>query len=356
MRRPVPVLKAAFAASVLVFATLSAVAAQTLGSDHLTFFRIGTGPTATSSYALGTAISAGISKPPGSRQCDDGGLCGVPGLIAVAQTKVSSLSAIDSMLAGDLESAIVPADVAYWVYNGGGPFEERFGHERLRVIANLVPADLHIVVDSDSGIDTVFDLAGKRVSLGPFGSETYTSAEFVLRAHDLTTADVQVSLLKPGPATDALFSGQVDAMFLLEAAPVEAIEELAKEFSIRLLPVALDQLSRLQKLYPFVTETQIAPGTYYGVIGTPTVSLGVKWVVLAEQPEDLIEQITKALWRGNTRDLFLQNNPRSQFADPSKAMIDGGVPLHPGAKKYYDEAGDELTSLAASQKKESGIE
>lgn len=350
MLRPNSFTKAAIAALALLLATLSVAAAQSKGSDHLTFFRIGTGPTVTSSYALGTAISAGISKPPGSRQCDDGGLCGVPGLIAVAQTQESAVSAIDSMLAGDLESAIVPADVAYWIYNGGGPFPNRFGQERLRVIANLVPADLHIAVDADSGISTVYDLVGKRVSLGPFGSETYTSAEFVLQAHDMTTADVEVSLLKPGPAADALLSGQIDAMFLLEAAPVEAIEELAKQFSVRLLPVALDQLRRLQELYPFVTETQIEPGTYHGVIGTPTVSLGVKWVVLAEQPEDLIGQIVQALWQGNTRDLFLQNNPRSEFADPIKARVDGGVPLHPGAKKYYDRADGQLMSMAIQKK------
>jgi len=336
-----------------VLATLSLAQAQTKGSEHLTFFRIGTGPTATSSYALGTAISAGISKPPGSRQCDEGGLCGVPGLIAVAQTKTSALSAIDSMLSGDLESAIVPADIAYWVYHGGGPFPNRFGQDRLRVIANMVPADLHIVVDADSDIATVFDLVGKRVSIGPFGSETYTSAEFVLAAHDMTTADVNVSLLRPGPATDALLSGQIDAMFLLEAAPVELIEELAKQISIRLLPVALDQLRKLQELYPFVNETQIEPGTYHGVIGTPTVSLGVKWVVLAEQPDKLIRQIVQALWQGKTREIFLRNNPRSEFADPLKARLDGGIPLHPGAKKYYDRMDANLMSMAIQRNQQS---
>lgn len=344
-------LKAVAAALLFVLGTIPIAGAQSGGSESLTFFRIGTGPTATSSYALGTAISAGISKPPGSRQCDEGGLCGVPGLIAVAQTKVTAINAIESMLSGDLESAIVPADVAYWAYKGGGSFPNRLGQDRLRVIANLVPADLHIAVDADSDISTVFDLIGKRVSLGPFGSETYTLAEFVLRAHELTTADVEVSLLKPGPATDALFSGQIDAMFLLEAAPVEVIEELAKQFSVRLLPVALDQLRRLQELYPFVVETQIEPGTYKGVIGTPTVSLGVKWVVMADQPNDLIGQIVQALWQGSTRDLFLQHNPRSEFADPTKARIDGGVPLHPGAKAYYDRADGHLMSLAIQRKR-----
>lgn len=306
----------------------------------LTFFRIGTGPTATASYALGTAISAGISKPPRSPACDAARVCGVPGLIAVAQSTESGLSAVRSMLDGDLESAIVPSDIAYWAYTGGGPFGDLFPVDDLRIIANLVSFVLYIVVDADSGIETITDLAGKKVSLGTEGSGALSTAVNVLDVYGITLDQVEETYLKPGPAADALAAGQIDAFFHIGAVPDQVIKDLQNEVPLRLLSIDAAELERLYNQYPFITTATIPAGAFGQTMPTTSISISAKWVTLARQPEDLIKKITRALWRGDTRRIYERNTPDAKFADERRGAWSIGIPLHPGAASYYRDAGD----------------
>jgi len=306
----------------------------------LTFFRIGTGPTATASYALGTAISAGISKPPRSPACDAARVCGVPGLIAVAQSTESGLSAVRSMLDGDLESAIVPSDIAYWAYTGGGPFSDLFPVEDLRIIANLISFVLYIVVDADSDIDSITDLAGKRVSLGTEGSGALSTAVNVLDVYGIALDQIDESYLKPGPAADALAAGQIDAFFHIGAASDQVIKDLQREVPLRLLSIEGAELEQLYNQYPFITTAEIPEGAFGQAKPTTSISISAKWVTLARQPEDLIRKITRALWRGDTRRIYERNSPDAKFADETRGAWSIGIPLHPGAAAYYRDAGD----------------
>jgi len=263
----------------------------------------------------------------------------VPGLLAVAQTKTTPVLSIHTMAKGELESALVPADTAYWAYIGSGPFAGEGPLDGLRVIANLVPFSLHVVVDADSGIEDIDDLEGKRVSLGLSGAETADIGRYVLRVHGVEIDEIQVVNLRPGPAADALLNGQIDALFLLGAEPIEAIAELAEDIPIKLLSVEGAPLRQLHSLYPFVTQTVLPDGAYEGVSEANTVSIGVKWLVMANQPDALVYAITKALWEGRTEEMFRLNNPESRFADLSRATWTAGIPLHKGAERYYREAG-----------------
>ena len=305
--------------------------------ERLTFFRIGTGPTAETLYALGTAISAGISRPPGSSPCDQGGICGVPGLIAVAQSKGGSIENLEAMAEGDLESALVHADMAYWAYNAAGPFKHRRRFQELRVIANLTPVTLHIVVRARSNIHEISDLKGRKVSLGPSGSGTVSNALLLLRTHGLKLAEFRPLFLNPGPASDALASGEIDALFEIGGAPIEAIAALAEREDIRLLPIEGYPARQMQSLYPFLTNGTIRGDVYNGVEATDTLSLGVQWVTSTAEPDSLVESITRALWQGTSRDLYLLVNPNSLFPTLEEAARETVVPFHKGAKTYYDQ-------------------
>lgn len=308
-------------------------------NDRLTFFRIGTGPTAETLYALGTAISAGISRPPGGSPCDEGGVCGVPGLIAVAQSKGGSIANLEALAEGDLESALVHADMAYWAYNAAGPFQDKAPFEDLRVIANLTPVMLHVVVRADSDIDEFDDLAGRAVSLGPEGSGTVSNARLLLRTQGVGLEDVKVRNLNPGPAADALAAGEIDAFFEIGGAPVSAIAALAERTPIRLLPIEGYAARQMQSLYPFLDSGTISGGLYKGVPETPTLWLGVQWVTRADRPAALIQEIARALWRGTSRELFVLDNPQGHFPRLEEAARDTVAPLHPGARAFYENAG-----------------
>ena len=305
--------------------------------EALTFIRIGTGPSAETLYGLGTAISAGISRPPGGSPCDEGGICGVPGLIAVAQSRGGSLQNIRDMRDGLLESALVHADMAYWAYTGSGPFSEDLGVPDLRVVANLIPVSLHVVVRADSGIDSIRSLRDKVVSLGGPGSGTTRFANMLLRLHGLTRADIHPLSLPSGVAADLLVQGEIDALFEMGAPPIDAISELRDEVDIRLLPIEPNALQTLLGFFPFLRSAPFNPALYR-IQEEPfkTVKLGVQWVVRSTMDADLVEAITKALWRSDTANVFNLNNPGHTFPTVSEGMEKGLIPFHPGAQAYYD--------------------
>lgn len=310
------------------------------GARSVEFFRIGTGPTAGTLYGLGTAIAAGISRPPGAAPCDASGICGVPGLVAVAQSRRDSRANLRALRAGETESALVHADMAYWAFTGEGPMAEDGAHRDLRMLANLIPVQIHIVTRADTDIARVEDLAGTRVSLGPEGSGTQSNAAYVLRGHGVGLDGIEPRFLTPGPAADALRRGEIDAAILAGAAPVPAIQDLARTTGIRLVSIQDTEADMLVGLYPFFARATIPDGAYPGVGAARTVSIGVYWVVRAGLDPQLAEDITRALWQGQSAAVFAADNPATPFADRASAAIVRGVPLHPGAERYYTHAVD----------------
>ncbi len=306
--------------------------------EKLTFFRIGTGPTAETLYFLGTALSAGISRPPGGLDCDQGGLCGVPGLIAVAQSNSGSIPNIEDMMKGRLESALVHSDIAYRAYKGTGPFQYYDPFEGLRNIANLGNVKLHVVVRADSDIKTPRDLAGKRVSLGTSGSGTIAIVRRLLQLYGIKTEQVIPFFMKPGPAADWLEKGKLDAFFEFGADPIDAIEDLHGRSSIRLLDIPRENAATLNGFHPFVRHSEI-PAVYRDLPPTSTLSLGVMWVVRQDADPSLVERITRALWQGEAADLFRLSSPDHAFPTLEQAAQDSFVPLHEGALAYYKSAG-----------------
>lgn len=333
MRRKTRLMLFALTALVAVFGGAA------LAREQLNFFRIGTGPTASTLYALGTAISAGISRPPGSLPCDEGGICGVPGLIAVAQSKDGSIDNLDALATGDIESALVLADMAYWAHNGGGPYSFKKSMPELRAIANLAPATVHFVVRADSDIRQIEDLRGHKVSLGAEGAGARSNAIVLLRSHGIGLDEITPFYLKPGPAADALAQGQIDAAIIVGGEPVGAITDLAERTPIRLLSIRSAEMQLIHSLYPFVSAGEIKADTYRNVPAVKTIRIGVLWVTLDRQPKALIADITRALWQSTTKELFLEDNPRSLFGDIKEATRTSGIPLHPGAEEYYKSAG-----------------
>lgn len=320
------------------FLPLSALTARadTAEREALTFLRIGTGPAAETLYGLGTAISAGISRPPGSSPCDVGGVCGVPGLIAVAQARAGSMAALRDLRDGNLEAALVHADMAYWAFSKGGPFSEEPHIPDLRVIADLIPVSLHLVVRRASTIETIRDLRGRRISVGPEGSSAARIMPILLRQGGVEPDQLIASYLAPGPASDRFLAGEIDAFVDMGAAPIEGLSELSRSVDIRLLPIDPDSTRQLLGFFPFLRVGQIDPGVYPGTEAASTVRIGTKWVCRSDMSADFIEQVTRALWQSETAQLFNLNNPGHRFPSVAEGRPDSLIPVHPGAARYYE--------------------
>ncbi|WP_085126092.1 TAXI family TRAP transporter solute-binding subunit [Tistlia consotensis] len=326
----------------IVAGSVLALAGAGTGAAHaqdLKFFRIGTGGTAGTYYPIGGLIANAISNPPGSRPCDKGGSCGVPGLVATAVASNGSVANITAIHGGTLESGFSQSDVAYWAYHGTGVFEGKPKVDDLRAIANLYPETIHLVARKGSGIKSPADLKGKRVSLDEPGSGTLVDARIVLAAYGLSEKDVQPEYLKPNAAGDRLRDGALDAFFFVGGYPAGAISELATSAGVELVPITGPQAEKILKDYGFFSTDTVPADTYKDVGETKTISVNAQWVTSSKVDGDLIYGITKALWNANTRKLLDNGHAKGKVIREETALNGIGIPLHPGAERFYKEAG-----------------
>ena len=308
-------------------------------ADDLQFFRIGTGGVAGTYYPIGGIIASAVSNPPGSRPCNQGGSCGPPGLIVIAQSANGSVANVMDMQQGHLESGFVQSDIAYWAYTGTGTFEGERPFRKLRAIANLYPESIHVVTRKDSGIRSIRDLVGKRVSLDEPGSGTLIDAELVLSIYGISTKDIRAEYMKPALAVNRIRENKLDAFFIVAGYPSRAVAELAQDTAIALIPIDGPEADQLVSRYRFFSRADIPAGVYSGVPRVETVSVGAQWLVAATMEDETIYQITKTLWNQNSRKLLDSGHAKGRYITLETAMDGIAVPLHPGARRFYDEIG-----------------
>lgn len=308
-------------------------------AQDLRYFRIGTGTTAGTYFPIGGLIANAISNPPGSRPCDKGGSCGIPGLIVVAQASNGSVDNVEMLRAGTVEAGFAQADVAYWAYSGTGSFTGKRPFAELRSLGMLYAEAIQVVVRSDGFIDRMADLKGRSISLGEEGSGTLVEARLILDAYGLSESTITPLYLKPGTAADRLAKGELDGFFMVGGYPVAAVADVAARVPIRLVPLDGEPADRLLRTQRFYIEDEIPANAYPGTAPTPTLSLGAELLTRADRDPDLIYGIVRALWHENTRRVLAEGHPQGRNFDPARAVANVSVPLHPGAERFYREAG-----------------
>jgi len=326
-------------AAFFLAALLLGLPAQAQNQDSR-YFRIGTAATTGTYFQIGASIANLISKAPGSRDCERGGSCGVPGLVAVAQATQGSVENVGSIAAGRLDSAFVQSDVAYWAFTGTSLFKAQGAMPKLRAIAALFPETVHIVVRGESPIKSLRDLKGKRVSIGEKESGTIVDARLILEAAGIAEKDIKAENLRLAQAAQALGNGSIDAFFLIAGYPVPAIAELASTTPLHLVPVPGDIAEKVKRRFNFFEESTVPPASYPGMDNaTPSLSVSALWLVSADMPDDLVYAITKSLWRDSTRKALDNSHPMASRIRLDRALAGVSVPLHPGAERFYREAG-----------------
>src|SRR6187401_3625852 len=208
------------------------------------FFRIGTGGTAGTYYPVGGMIANAVSQP--------------GKIVATAQASNGSLANVTAVASGAMEAGFSQSDVATWAYTGTGAFEGKPKVTDLRLIANLYPESIHVVVKKGSGIKSVADLKGKRVALDEPGSGTLINARMVLAAWGVKESDIKPDYIKPNQTGDKLKDGSLDAFFFVGGAPAGAIAERASSGTgIEWLPLSGPQAEALRKSSPFFAVDNI---------------------------------------------------------------------------------------------------
>ncbi len=309
------------------FSLTLALALSATGAAHAQqFFRIGTGGTAGTYYPVGGAIANAIS---------------VPGkIVATAVASNGSVANVNGIVGGSMESGFSQSDVATWAQKGTGLYEGKPNVPGLRLIANLYPESLHVVVRKGAGIKSVAELKGKRVALDEPGSGTLINARAVLAAYGLKESDIKPEYIKPNQAGDKMKDGSLDAFFFTGGAPAGAIAELATAGGgIEILNIDGKEADALRASGGFFSVDVIAADTYKGVGAVKTLAVGAQWVTSDKADSALVYDITKALFSDAAQKALAAGHAKGKFITKENAVKSAGIPFHPGAEKFYKEAG-----------------
>lgn len=238
---------------------------------------------------------------------------------------------------GEAEYAIVQNDVMDYAYNGTDLFAgEKL--ENIMTIGTLYPEIVQIAVSKDSGIKSIADFKGKRISVGDAGSGVEFNAKQIMEGYGLTFDDIKKSNLSFKESAEGIQNGTLDGCFITAGVPNAALQELAFTAGLILVPVDGEAAERICKKYNYYTQTVIPGDTYKGTeYDTPALAIKATLAVNAKLDEEIVYQMTKALFE-NLNELAAVH-AKGKEVSAKEAVTGVSVPFHPGAKKYFKEIG-----------------
>jgi TRAP transporter TAXI family solute receptor len=293
------------------------------------FITIGTGGVTGVYYPTGGAICRLVNKG----RKDHGIRCSV-------ESTGGSVYNINTIREGELEFGVAQSDWQYHAYNGTSKFADAGKFEELRAVFSVHPEPFTVVARADAGISTFDDLKGKRVNIGNPGSGQRGTMEVLLEAKGWTTGDFALATeLKAAEQSAALCDNQIDAMVYTVGHPSGSIQEATTACDSVLVTVDGSAVEGLIGDNPFYRSANIPGGMYRGNDSdTMTFGVGATFVSSTAVSDEAVYTVVKSLME-NIED-FRKLHPAFANLDP-KAMATAGLsaPLHPGAAKYYKEAG-----------------
>ncbi|MBN8208743.1 TAXI family TRAP transporter solute-binding subunit [Bacillus sp. NTK071] len=237
---------------------------------------------------------------------------------------------------GEGDIAFTQTDIAAYATKGELMFEDG-KVDNIQAIGTLYPETIQIVTLLESGISSVADLKGKKVSVGAPGSGTYANAEQVLEIHGITMEGIDAQHLAFDELTEGIQEGTIDAAFITSGTPTGAVEGLSAIKPVTIIPIEDDKVTQLIEKYPYYAEDTIKRGTYGLENEVKTVAVLAMLVARSDLDEDYVYQITKAIFDNSDK----ITHAKGEFITADTALEGVGIDLHPGAKKYFDEKGVE---------------
>ena len=309
-------------------AVVAAFGLATAGAqDKKTRLSIGTGGTGGVYYPLGGGLAAMISKY-------------VPGVEATAEVTAGSIANLQLIGGGKSEMAFTMADAAWDAANGLEKFKD--AKVPLRTLVVFYPNRMHVVTVEGTGINTMKDLKGKRVSTGAPASGTEVMAMRLIEASGLDpNKDMTRERLSVAESVNALKDGKIDALFWVGGVPTPSLTDLAATpgRKIKLIDHG-DAAEGMRKKYgPIYVKNKILANAYPGEArDTTNVDVWNLIVVPESADENLVYQITKTMFE--KKDDLVKVHKDASFLELANQMTGASpIPFHPGAARYFREKG-----------------
>ena len=250
----------------------------------------------------------------------------------------ASVDNLRQIAAGDAHVVLAQNDASYYAFTATEIWSELDAVTELRALMALHPEPVQIVVLADSGIYSVEDMAGRRVSIGDIGSGVEANSIQILGVHGITLDDISVFNLGVGPSADAMREGSIDAFFFTAIAPTAAIMELSTRHDIRLLSIDDARIDMLTSAYAFYARATLDSDNYaFLTEPVQTVTVHAQLVVSAEMDDDVAYTIVRALMDG--RDAVIEGHRAGEYIDEEHAVTFISIPLHDGAARFFRAAG-----------------
>ena len=261
----------------------------------------------------------------------------IEGMNVTAQATGASAENLRLIDRGEAEFAIVQNDVMDYAYNG----TDLFAGEKLTnimTVGTMYPEVVQIAVSKSSGIKSIADFKGKRISVGAAGSGVEFNAKQIMEGYGLTFDDIKKSNLSFKESADGIQNGTLDGCFITAGVPNAALQELAFTAGLTLIPVDGEAADKICAKYGYYTKTTVPGGTYKGTDSdTGALAIMATLAVNAALDENTVYDMTKALFE-NLEDLG-NGHAKGKEVSAQTAVTGVSVPFHPGAVKYYRELG-----------------
>jgi TRAP transporter TAXI family solute receptor len=289
--------------------------------------------------AIATGGTGGVYYPMG------GGMANVlskhlPGVQATARVTGGSVDNLKLVGTGQSEVAFSMVDAARDALLG----EDKFKGNKieLRTLMVLYPNRMHVVTVDGKGIEKMSDLKGKRVSTGSPGSATEVMAFRVIEAAGLDRdKDMKRERLGVAESTNALKDGKIDAYFWVGGLPTAAVTDLGATPGVKLKLVDHDEVvEKMNAKYGGIYSAGVIPAkTYPGQDKDNRISVVQNILVAdAKLPEKTVYDIVKTLFERRD-EIALAHGEAKAIALDTQNLRNTTIPWHPGAEKYFKEAG-----------------
>jgi len=292
-----------------------------LAVTHITF---GTGSPGGVYYPLGGAMADLWTK-----------LLKAEGIEATAESTAASVENCRLVGSGEIQIGMAMGGVAFKAWEGKlSPFEGN--PQPILGLFSMYPAPQHLLV-LDPNIKSVRDLKGKRVSVDAPGSGCETLSKLIIEAAGMTYDDMKVSYYSQPEAAQALKDRNVDAVFWNFAFPASAVQEVTAVRDVYFVSIDADIIKELTTKFPYYKEGKIPANTYKGQdYDVTTVQVGNDIVINKDVDENIAYLLVKTLFE-NAEEIH-NVHPVAKQLIPENG-VKTGIPLHPGAEKYFKELG-----------------
>ena len=285
------------------------------------------GAVTAANYSIGTGGQSGIYYPFG------GALAKVwseyvPDVNVTAEVTAASVENTIKVVRGNMIAGIAMGNVVLDAYNGEGKFPTKMP---VRTLFALYPNLIHTLTLDNSGINSLAQLKGKRVSLGAPASGTAVTSAALLESMGIDVKkDIDAVYLNYSETTNALANGQIDAGFIVGGQGVGAVTQIALTHKIKILPITQKESTVFMNKYPAYSRYELPSGVYNNVDGVSTLSVWNVLVVNEKMSDNMAYNLTKAAFEhiGDVRKVVKM----AEMTTPKNATRLQGVPIHPGAQ------------------------